>query len=216
MKVGEVMLGIKLNFNISVNNNKYSFPFTIKVLKNIYNLINISPFEFISNFINCNNDELKTYLIQLIMCISNLEIPLNELAIMVTDDNKFELKENLMRFINLEFKSEIEVDIDESNENNNNNVETNKIKSWINWYNFNYYVALYQLNMSEEEFEELTVRELKTLIELHKTFNKNILLSAYIDVNKSKSNNNKSDNNTISSNSNNNIRLKDVFLSMRN
>ena len=59
--------------------------------------------------------------------------------------------------------------------------------------------------MSEEEFESLTVREVKTLIDLHKMFNKNILLSAYIDVIRSKNDNKETK-------VGNNVRLKDVLL----
>ena len=66
---------------------------------------------------------------------------------------------------------------------------------------------IYQLNMSEEEFESLTVREVKTLTDHHKIFNKNILLSAYIDVIKSKSD-------TKEAIVNDNVRLKNVFLNI--
>lgn len=107
-------------------------------------------------------------------------------------------------YLNKEFVSEFESEENDYN-NNSGTEEVDKLKSWINWYNYYYYVMIYQLHMSEEEFEALTVREVKTLADYHKMFNKNTLLSAYIDVIKSKNENKETK-------GSNNVRLKDVLL----
>lgn len=196
------MLGERLNFNIEIGSKKYVLKFNIKALKNIYKLTNISPFEFIDKF---NSDECNnTYLYQILMAMSDLEITLKDLTSMVTEETKSKFKELIIIYLNKEFASEFE--IEENDFNDNYDIEeVDKLKAWIDWYNYYYYVMIYQLSMTEEEFEELTVREVKTLTEYHKMFNKNTLISAYIDVIKSKNENKKT---AISSN----VRIKDVLL----
>lgn len=138
------------------------------------------------------------------MALSDLEITLKDLTSMITEENKNEFKQIIILYLNKEFTSEFESEEEELNSNDYIE-EVDKLKAWINWYNYYYYVMIYQLNMSEEEFESLTIREVKTLTEHHKMFNKNILISAYIDVVKSK-------NKKKEAKSSNNIRLKDVLL----
>lgn len=141
----------------------------------------------------------------MLMAMSDLEITLKDLTSMITEENKNEFKQLIILYLNKEFTSEFEGV--ENDLNNDNIEELDKLTAWINWYNYYYYVMIYQLNMSEEEFESLTVREVKTLTDHHKIFNKNILLSAYIDVIKSKSD-------TKEAIVNDNVRLKDVFLNI--
>lgn len=141
----------------------------------------------------------------MLMAMSDLEITLKDLTSMITEENKNEFKQLIILYLNKEFTSEFEGV--ENDFNNDNIEELDKLTAWINWYNYYYYVMIYQLNMSEEEFESLTVREVKTLTDHHKIFNKNILLSAYIDVIKSKSD-------TKEAIVNDNVRLKDVFLNI--
>lgn len=185
-----------------MGSKKYVLKFNIKALKNIYKLTGISPFEFIDKF---NSDDYNnTYLYQMLIAMSDLEITLKDLTTMVTEENKSEFKELIILYLNKEFISEFESEEKDYNDNSGTE-EVDKLKAWINWYNYYYYVMIYQLHMSEEEFEGLTVREVKTLADYHKMFNKNTLLSAYIDVIKSKNENKET---TIS----NNIRLKDVLL----
>lgn len=137
--------------------------------------------------------------------MSDLEITLKDLTSMITEENKNEFKQLIILYLNKEFTSEF--DCVENDSNNASTEELDKLKAWINWYNYYYYVMIYQLKMSDEEFESLTVREVKTLTDYHKIFNKNILLSAYIDVIKSKSD-------TKEAIANDNVRLKDVFLNI--
>ena len=185
-----------------MGSKKYVLKFNIKALKNIYKLTGISPFEFIDKF---NSDDYNnTYLYQMLIAMSDLEITLKDLTTMVTEENKSEFKELIILYLNKEFISEFESEEKDYNDNSGTE-EVDKLKAWINWYNYYYYVMIYQLHMSEEEFEALTVREVKTLADYHKMFNKNTLLSAYIDVIKSKNENKET---TVS----NNIRLKDVLL----
>lgn len=199
------ILGERLNWNIEIGDRKYVLKFNIKALKNIHKLTGISPFEFIDKF---NSDEFNnTYLYQMLMAMSDLEITLKDLTTMVTEENKNEFKELIILYLNKEFASEFESE--ENDYNSNDDIEeVDKLKAWVNWYNYYYYVMIYQLQMTEEEFESLTVREVKTLAEYHKMFNKNTLLSAYIEVIKSRNANNSK--NTV--NANNNVRLKDLIL----
>ena len=139
----------------------------------------------------------------MLMAMSDLEITLKDLTSMITEENKNEFKQLIILYLNKEFTSEFEGV--ENDFNNDIIEELDKLTAWINWYNYYYYVMIYQLNISEEEFESLTVREVKTLTYHHKIFNKNILISAYIDVVKSK-------NKKKEAKSSNNIRLKDVLL----
>ena len=197
------ILGERLNWNIELGNKKYVLKFNIKALKNIHKLTGASPFEFIDNFIN--EDEFNDiYLYQMLMAMSDLEITLRDLTTMVTKENRDEFKKVIITYLNKEFVSEFESEYSDNNDNEDIG-EVDRLKAWINWYNYYYYVMIYQLNMSEEEFESLTIREVKTLTEHHKMFNKNILISAYIDVVKSK-------NKKKEAKSSNNIRLKDVLL----
>lgn len=204
------ILGERLNWNIEIGKKKYVLKFNIKALKNIYKLTGISPFEFIDKF---NSEDNNTYLYQMLMAMSDLEITLKDLTDMITEENKEQFRQYIMFYLNKEFISEFEKEENKSDDNDNVE-ETDKLKAWQNWYNYHYYIMRYQLNMSEEEFESLSVREIKTLTEYHKVFNKNILLSAYVDVIKSKNTNSGNRNsNTVSIN--NNVRLKDVLLSMQ-
>ena len=196
------ILGERINWNVEIGSKKYVLKFNIKALKNIYKLTGISPFEFIDKF---NSDDYNnTYLYQMLIAMSDLEITLKDLTTMVTEENKSEFKELIILYLNKEFVSEFESEENDYT-NNSGTEEIDKLKAWINWYNYYYYVMIYQLHMSEEEFEALTVREVKTLADYHKMFNKNTLLSAYIDVIKSKNENKETK-------GSNNVRLKDVLL----
>ena len=198
------ILGERLNWNIELGNKKYVLKFNIKALKNIHKLTGVSPFEFIDNFIN--EDEFNDiYLYQMLMAMSDLEITLRDLTTMVTKENRDEFKKVIITYLNKEFVSEFESEYSDNNDNEDIG-EVDRLKAWINWYNYYYYVMIYQLNIQEEEFELLTIREVKTLTDYHKMFNKNILLSAYIDVVKSKNDNKET------TTSGNNVRLKDVLL----
>ncbi|MDI9215996.1 hypothetical protein [Clostridium tertium] len=200
------MLGERLNWNINIGNKRYVLKFNVKALKNIYKLTGISPFEFIDKFNGEDSD--NKYLYQMLMAMSDLEITLKDLTSMVTEENKNEIKQLIILYLNKEFTSEFSNE-ENRNDDNDNVEEMDKLTAWLNWYNYYYYVMRYQLNMSEDEFESLTIREVKTLTDQHKMFNKNILLSAYIDVVKSKNENKIED-----VEANNNIRIKDMFLNI--
>lgn len=204
------ILGERLNWNIEIGKKKYILKFNIKALKNIYKLTGISPFEFIDKF---NSEDNNTYLYQMLMAMSDLEITLKDLTTIITEENKNEIKQYIILYLNKEFTSEFEVKEDNSDTTNEVEEGFDTEKAWINWYNYYYYIAICQLNMTEQEFESLTVREIKTLTEHHKMFYKNSLLSAYIEVVKSK-NANSGNNNSNTVNANSNVRLKDILFSM--
>lgn len=203
------MLGERLNWNINIGEKSYVLKFNVKALKNIYKLTGISPFEFIDKFNGEDSD--NKYLYQMLMAMSDLEITLKDLTSIVTEENKNEIKQLIILYLNKEFTSEFtnEENKNDDSDNNSNEEEIDKLVGWINWYNYYYYLMRYQLKMTEDEFESLTIREVKTLTDQHKMFNKNILLSAYIDIVKSK-NENKVEEVAV----NNNIRIKDMFLNI--
>lgn len=179
------MLGETIDFKITVNEKTVILNLTMQTLKNIYRLSGYSPFEFIQNFIQCDEKELNQYLIQLVLCLSNMEISLENLVELITEDNAVYLKDQLMILINHELVSEIEQNMSDEDVQTESSKQK-KIQNWIQWFNYLYYVARCQLKMSEESFYESTPRELKTLESLHKNFEKNILLASYVDVMKSR------------------------------
>ncbi|MDB8575606.1 hypothetical protein [Turicibacter sanguinis] len=181
------MLGETIDFKITVKEETVILNLTMRTLKNIYRLSGRSPFEFIQDFIQCDEKELNQYLIQLVLCLSDMEIPLENLVELITEENAVIMKEQLMILINHELVSEMEQRTDSSEEEEQSEPsKQKKIQNWIQWFNYLYYVARCQLNMSEESFYESTPRELKTLESLHKNFEKNILLASYVDVMKSR------------------------------
>ena len=91
--------------------------------------------------------------------MSDLEITLKDLTTMVTEENKSEFKELIILYLNKEFVSEFESEENDYT-NNSGTEEIDKLKAWINWYNYYYYVMIYQLHMSEEEFEAVSYTHL--------------------------------------------------------
>ena len=72
------ILGERINWNVEIGSKKYVLKFNIKALKNIYKLTGISPFEFIDKF---NSDDYNnTYLYQMLIAMSDLEITLKDLT----------------------------------------------------------------------------------------------------------------------------------------
>ncbi|MTP79651.1 hypothetical protein GMB70_13425 [Turicibacter sanguinis] len=181
------MLGETIDFKITINEETVILNLTMRTLKNIYRLAGCSPFEFIQDFIQCNEKELNQYLIQLVLCLSDMEIPLENLVELITEENAVSLKEQLVILINHELVSEVEQNMDFSEEDSQTELsKQKKVQNWIQWFNYFYYVARYQLKMSEESFYKSTPRELKTLESLHKNFEKNILLGSYVEVMKNR------------------------------
>lgn len=180
------MLGERIDFKITIDDATVILNLNMKTLKNIHQLTGYSPFEFIQDFICCDETELNQYLIQLVMALSNMDITLEKLVELITDENSIPLKEQIMLLINYEMVAEIEQKTDFAEiDHQSEPFEKDKVQNWIRWFNYFYYFARYQLKMSEESFYESTPRELKTLESLHKDFEKNILLGAYVEVMKS-------------------------------
>ena len=172
------MLGETIDFKITVKEETVILNLTMRTLKNIYRLSGRSPFEFIQDFIQCDEKEL---------CLSDMEIPLENLVELITEGNAVSLKDQLIMLVNHELVSEVEQNMDFSEEDaQTESSKEKKVQNWIQWFNYFYYVARYQLKMSEESFYESTPRELKTLESLHKNFEKNILLGSYVEVMKSR------------------------------
>lgn len=218
------MLGDKINFTISYGEKEYILEFTVKALKNIFTFTGENPFYYLQEFIKATDiEDIKLYITQLIICITDAELDVFDIAEnVITDENLFSLKYGLINLIQMELKSEIKEDINKKDNEGNNEVikvkeetEQDKVDNFIKWFNDIYYIAIYQLNMNYEEFMSSTVRELKTLEKFHRNFYKECLLSAYIDVMKSR---NKSDKKELEENKKtiadgkNGLRIKDMLL----
>lgn len=189
------MLGDKVNFTISYDNKEYILEFTIRTLKNILTFTGENPFYYLQDFIKATDvEDIKTYITQLIICITNGELDVFDIAEnVITDENLFSLKYGLISLIQMELKSEIKDDINENDPKEIDEIkevkernEKDKVEDFIKWFNDIYYIAIYQLNMDYEEFMCSTVRELKTVEQLHRNFYRECLLSAYIEVMKSR------------------------------
>ena len=217
------MLGDKVNFTISYDDKEHILEFTIKALKNIFTFTGENPFYYLQDFTKATEiEEIKLYITQLIICITDGELDVFDIAEnVITNENLFSLKYGLINLIQMELKSEIRKKIDKEELDNNEvaevkeETEKDKIDNFIKWFNDMYYMAIYQLNMSYEEFMYSTVRELKTLEELHRNFYKECLLSAYVDVMKSR---NRSDKNELEerkkaiADGKNGLRIRDMLM----
>lgn len=217
------MLGDKVNFTIKYDENEYILEFTIKALKNIFTFTGENPFYYLKDFIKSKDiEDIKLYITQLIICITDGELDVFNISEnVITDENLFSLKYGLINLIEMELKSEIKKEIDKEDQENyeiievKKETEKEKVDNFLKWFNDIYYMAIYQLDISYEEFMGSTVRELKTLEHLHRNFYKECLLSAYVDIMKSR---NRSDKKEIQeykktvANGKNGIRIRDMLI----
>ena len=161
-----------------------------RTLKNLYKLTSKSPLEWLSDFLS--NDEvgiedLKLRCIELIYCMIDGDISLFELGELVSTENLIPIFNGLVNAIKLELTSEIKKEEDEDEpQSDDEDEEEDRIYNWNVFFNHSYYVALYELRKTEEEFLDMSIRELKTLDYYRKEYKKNILLDAYITVQKAK------------------------------
>lgn len=180
------MLGDKYELELRYENKIYKLKFTFRFLKNLYNMVNVNPLTYVRNFLNSNNlEESKNYCISILYSMLNGRIEYEKLITIVKElDNEFLL--DMLFLVSIEIKEEDIFDKEDPNNSSDDDSSDDDIKEFIKFWDINYYVSIYQLNMNEEEFLDSTPREIRTLTKLHKNFLKGIILDRDIDIAKAK------------------------------
>ena len=200
------MLGERITLDVNIKDNKYILSFNLKAIKNLFLLTNRNAFEVVNEFVN--GDDTNFY--NIVLAMSDLNISVEDLIYM-TDDNKDITKQALINLISAEIVSEVENDDEESNvEHINKDIDTKQ--TFLDWWNYHYYMCIYNLGIDENKFYKMTVREVKTVCELHRAEGVNTLLGAYVKVIKSNKNDSVKQNNKLEANAKNGVRIKDLLL----
>ena len=206
----------KYSFTIKLDDRELNLRLNFRALKNLYKLTNESPLQWLSDFLGGNDDveTVKYQCIELIYCMLDGDISLFTLGELVSTDNIIAIFNGLAKAIELELKGETIKNKDDnySSDDGDDNEEEDKIYLWNIFFNNSYYIAIYELGKSEDEFLDMSVRDLKTLDYFRREYKKNILLDAYITVQKSK---NKSDERQVEklreANAKNGVRIRDLL-----
>ena len=204
----------KYSFIIKLDDRELNLRLNFRALKNLYKLTNESPLQWLSDFLGGNDDVeiVKYQCIELIYCMLDGDISLFTLGELVSTDNIIAIFNGLAKAIELELKGEIIKDKDDNYSSDDDDEEEDKIYLWNIFFNNSYYIAIYELGKSEDEFLDMSIRELKTLDYFRREYKKNILLDAYITIQKSK---NKSDERQVEklreANAKNGIRIRDLL-----
>lgn len=200
------MLGERITLDVNIKDNKYILSFNLKAIKNLFLLTNRNAFEVVNEFVS--GDDSNFY--NIILAMSDLNISVEDLIYM-TDDNKELTKQALINLISAEIISEVESDEEENNvEYINKEIDTKQ--TFLDWWNYHYYMCIYNLKIDEDKFYKMTVREAKTICELHRAEGVNTLLGAYVKVIKSNKNDSVKQNNKLEANAFNGVRIKDLLL----
>lgn len=165
---------------ITINNIKIEVKVTFNVLRNLYNFLQddisreldvSSPFELLENL----NEDNK-YIAALLYCMSNGRIPYYDIK-----EHLKELPEIYFKLIETSVLNSL-IYIDKNEEKHEGKEESQDFEEY---FNFLYCSAITILHFTKEQFHETTPRELKALLNAYKLNQKNILLTAYIEVMKS-------------------------------
>ena len=200
------MLGERITLDVNIKDNKYILSFNLKAIKNLFLLTNRNAFEVVNEFVS--GDDSNFY--NIVLAMSDLNISVEDLIYM-TDDNKDITKQALINLISAEIISEVENDDEENNvEHINKEIDTKQ--TFLDWWNYHYYMCIYNLKIDEDKFYKMTVREVKTICDLHRAEGVNTLLGAYVKVIKSNKNDSVKRNNKLEANAFNGVRIKDLLL----
>lgn len=199
------MLGDKIGLNICYGDKNVELLLNMQSIKNIYTLTSRNPFKVLQDFIGSIDKEDKdTLLIQVIYSLSNSAITIEDIYGYVLDteeENKLELLIGIISLIESELVTEVSEEEDSTEDKKNTNTkekeepqdkdenQEKEIQSFIDWWDYYYYIATVVLNKTEEEFYNLTPRELKTLEALDSRYKRQILIKTYIDINTPRGNN---------------------------
>lgn len=183
------MLDDKYLLELSIDGEIKELSFNFRFLKNLYSLLkqsgtNSSPIKFIDDFIKAEDKE--GYYIDILYCMLNGEINLEDLQEII-GQVKESLFPVLYTLIVVEWRVE---DIFENEENDNLESEEDENidyeKEFVRFWDSNYYNAIYQLHMNEDEFLNCSPRKLGTLNRLHTEYYKNIILQRDIAMQKAR------------------------------
>ena len=199
------MLGERITLDVNIKDNKYILSFNLKAIKNLFLLTNRNAFEVVNEFVN--GDDTNFY--NIVLAMNDLNILIEDLIYM-TDDNKDITKQALISLISAEILSEVESDEENNVEHINKEIDTKQ--TFLDWWNYHYYMCIYNLKIDEDKFYKMTVREVKTVCELHRAEGVNTLLGAYVKVIKANKNDSVKQNNKLEANASNGVRIKDLLL----
>ena len=204
------MLGRNYNFIINYNNKKIDLEFKMSALKNLFDMVHYSPFEFIHEFLNSDEDRVVK-IAQLLFCMTDGKLDIVDVLknLLIDEDIIDGIYVQLVRIITLELKTEIDEEYESKDEIKELTSEE-KTDNFISWWNYMYYTAKINLKLTYEEMLNNTVRELKSMDALNKGYLKNILLDAYIQVVKSQNKTEKEEVKRITVN-NRPKSLRDIF-----
>ena len=200
------MLGERITLDVNIKDNKYILSFNLKAIKNLFLLTNRNAFEVVNEFVS--GDDSNFY--NIVLAMSDLNISIEDLIYM-TDDNKDITKQALINLISAEILSEVESGEEDNVEHINKEIDTKQ--TFLDWWNYHYYMCIYNLRIDEDKFYSMTVREVKTICELHRAEGVNTLLGAYVKVIKTRNGNDSvKQNNKLEANAFNGVRIKDLLL----
>ena len=192
------MLGDKIGLNICYGDKNVELLLNMQSIKNIYTLTNRNPFKVLQYFIGSIDKEDKdTLLTQVIYSLSNGDITIEDIygyVLDIEEENKLELLIGIVSLIERELVIEVSEEEDSTKDKKNpskdkeesqdkDENQEKEIQSFIDWWDYYYYIATVVLNKTEEEFYNLTPRELKTLEALDSRYKRAILIKTYIDIN---------------------------------
>lgn len=202
----------KYSFIIRIDGKDLELRLNYRTLKNLYKLTNESPLRWLSEFLIGNDDveALKYQCIQIIYAMLDGDVSLFTLNEIMTDENLLPIYMGLSKAIELELKAEIIKEDDDKNDNSDD--DDDEVYLWNIFFNNSYYTAIYELGKTEEEFFEMSIRELKTLDFFRKQYRKNILLDTFITIEKAKNKSSKVEvDNLKEANARNKLRIRDLL-----
>ena len=212
------MLGERVTLKIGIDNKVCQLKLNMRFIKNLFMLTNENPFEIINKLIKNDKSDSNCFY-HIIMAMTNLELDIEDLINL--SDNLDDVRNAIIGLISTEMLSEIIYDEEDDETSQQPKAEKKDVdlkRNFLEWYNYHYYMLVYNLKLSEEEFFELSIREAKTIVEIHKQEFTNGILRAYIQVIKSQNKGSKNgskaqkqDNGMVAT-KNNGIRIRDLLM----
>lgn len=234
------MLGRKYEYKLKYNDDiTIDLNFNMSTLMNMFDLFGRMPSNVLVEFIDTTDLDIQVIIMaQIIYCMTDGSIQIGSLIDDIfKDEEEIEnVRESLIKIYFLEFsneypskkKDELDKQIeeeymqeaDEEDEEDNIEEEKSEVVKWNEFWNYYYYLALYQLRISYEEFLNMSIRELDTLNMYHSDYMKVCILKAYGDIEYGKHKasfknevNNKSPKEVkLSANGKNGARIKDLLV----
>lgn len=234
------MLGRKYEYKLRYNDNIIiDLNFNMSTLMNMFDLFGHMPSSILVEFLDEKDLDVQVIIMaQMIYCMTDGSIPIGSLIndIFKDEEDIENVRESLIKIYFLEFSNEypskkkdkLDIQIEEEymqesdDEDDEDYIEEEKsnVVKWNDFWNYYYYLALYQLRISYKEFLKMSVRELDTLNMYHSDYIKVCILKAYGDIEygkhkasfKSEVNNKSPKEVKLSANGKNGARIKDLLV----